>query len=172
MRVYNFVHPVFLQRLASRLNDQFSALHTGDEDYIFHEFAHHIVLTRQAPKNNYSFKAISSMIGDMGQGQAQIHELRTIALQHATWHRLGFQTSLKRSIALSWSGLEDVADFSRCSNKKDSDNFFLPAGRKVITSKTQALRMTQSIQVSERNIATFIRALRSFARELGVSPHV
>lgn len=165
MKPYDYQHPYFLRTLAERLDRKFPALSSDDPDYVFHEIAHHILLTQVQPRDSSDFRFIEEVIGEMSVGRAQMHELRTCALQVATWHRLGFQHSFRRALALSWSGIRDAVDYAR----RDYDND-CPVGRVIVRSKTQALRILGTIRPSERNIQTFIATIRRFARELDVRP--
>lgn len=161
-----FQHPWFIVDLGEQLAKKFSAL-AGDPDYVFHEIAHYILLTRTTPTTNADFRSIDNLIEDsMGQGQAQLHELRVIALQVATWRRLGFAHDFKRAVDLSWDGIR-----YSCDNCRQNDQW-IPAGRVIIHSRTQAVRFARKVKVSERLIKVFIATLRRFARELDVRPSV
>lgn len=78
MKPYDYQHPYFLRALAERLDRKFPALSSNDPDYVFHEIAHHILLTQVQPRDSSDFRFIEEVIGEMS-----LAERRCTSCEHA-----------------------------------------------------------------------------------------
>jgi hypothetical protein len=125
---------------------------TSDGDYVFHEVAHFIVLFRRRPRTKFDFSyLISDTIGMFPIGIAQVHEMRTIALQCVTYARLGWRPSVARMVDLSWPGLRDVDGLV---DRWDH-------GRRIIETETQARSYVRKLipRTSAQNVRLYTNAL-------------
>lgn len=130
----------------------------GDPDYALHELAHHVVLFRCLPKKKADWDSVEQTIELFSIGHAQLHELRTLALQFASQTALGWKPSLKRLVGMSWPGLREVEDTIRYDRR----------GRRVVHTENEAVAYVRSLtlSVSARNLGMYSRAVRSWRGEV------
>lgn len=121
-----------------------------DADYGLHEIAHHIILFRRPPHRRRDWRAIEKVIDSMPVGIAQIHEMRTLALQYVAQNEMGWRTSLRGLVWPSWFGLEDAL----CDSRSEGG---ARGGYAVVRSVHAALRYTRCLIpcVSRRNVRLF-----------------
>jgi hypothetical protein len=119
-----------------------------DTDSVYHELAHHVLLFRRLPKTEKDLREIEQAIGKFSSRDSQLHEIRTLALQYATYKQLEWKVSMAGLIDPSWAGIREAEDdYGR--------------DRQVIKSETQAARVLREMipEVSPRNIRLLKTAL-------------
>lgn len=124
----------------------------ADADYAYHEWAHHTVLFRRAPRNRADYNSIQRTLASFTMGRAQVHEMRVIALQFVTYKLLGWRPTIERLVGLSWPGIEQV----------DDTNYDC-GGRMIVRTEELARRYVRRLvpRVSNRNVALYRRMLRN-----------
>jgi hypothetical protein len=130
----------------------------GDMDYVCHELAHFIACFGKIPRYRRDFRAMDARLDVQTVGRAQVHELRTIALEGLAFMQLGWNLSWKRIVHLSWFGLEEAAhrtgpvSYSR--------------GTPVVLTETAARRhvLRYRAHTAKWKVDLLARAIRSFHR--------
>jgi hypothetical protein len=132
------------------------ARNSADSDYAYHELAHHVMLFRCLPKRKADWDAIQDVIELFPMGKAQIHEMRTLALQFVTYEKLGWRPTVERLVCLSWGGIKEVDDTCRYHN-----------GRYVVHTEPEARRYVEKLMptVSARNVRLYANAVRELRGE-------
>lgn len=129
------------ERLSARFHKIYEAGQGhGDSDYAMHELAHCVLLLGRCPRNKRCLRAVQKGLDTLPTGRAQIHELRTIRLQHEAQRVAGLASSLRRHLDLTWSGLQDVVH--------EADR----GGALIIKTETHALRIVRAFKPSPRKV--------------------
>jgi len=125
----------------------------GDSNFVYHELAHHVVLFGRKPRSAMDWRAVERMIDPMTVGRAQMHELRTLALQFVAYEQLGWQPSIKTLVEMSWFGLVEVRERDR--------------GRSLMETRADAEEIVADFasKVSARNVRTYVGALNELRME-------
>lgn len=127
------------ERLAARFHKIYDAgAGHGDSDYAMHELAHCVLILGRHPHGRHDMRDVQLVLDTLTTGRAQIHELRTIRLQHEAYRVAGLTSNLRRHLDLTWSGLEDVVHETERS------------GARVIKTETHALRIARAFKPSRR----------------------
>lgn len=130
----------------------------SDQNYAYHEAAHHVVLFRSVPKRKCSSDLISDVIRNFSVGRSQLHELRVLALQYEVHRGLGWRPSISRLVDLSWNGLAEARVDGAAWNER---------GMEIVMTRAAADRRVRLLvrDVSPRNSALYARALREMRGE-------
>ena len=129
-----------------------SAHQAGDPDYAYHELAHHVMLFGSLPHRKRDWDSVEETIRRFPQGRAQVHELRTLALQFAGYTLLGWRPTISRVVGLSWPGIKEVDDLN-------------DRGRPVVTTQAEAEQRTAEISVSPAKVRMYSNAVRRLRGE-------
>jgi hypothetical protein len=120
----------------------------GDSNYVYHELAHHIVLFRRVPRRAIDWQRIERAIDPMTIGRAQVHELRTLALQFVAYEHLGWQPRVNELVELSWFGLVEAKERN--------------GGRSLVETRQDAKARISAFvpKTSARNVRMYVNALK------------
>ena len=94
------------QRMEEAFKKRFGV--SGDANYICHELAHFVMCYRTIPRYRRDWYVLERLLEERKIGRAQVHEMRTLALQGLAYIQLGWRVSWKRLVSLSWPGLSEV----------------------------------------------------------------
>lgn len=125
---------------------------SADADYAYHELAHHVMLFGRLPHKKADWDRVTSVVGAFSQGQSQLHELRVLALQYASYSLLGWRPTIERLVELSWDGISEVDDYS-------------DKGEKVVHTPAAAQRLVAALVVSPRKIRLYSNAVQRLRGE-------
>lgn len=126
-------------RLAAWYGKIDKTIGNGDAAFAMHELAHFVLLYRRQPRDKRDSVRMNLRLAKLGNAHAQLHEIHTLALEHAAYNQLGWRMSLARLVTTSWGGIEDPYNTGYNGQRH---------GTIVVKSKTHALRLARETRVN------------------------